>query len=378
MDDRDVYTQAFDKFTAILKNTEYGKQALAKIKNDPRAKNLEGYLINTGRGLYGYGHRELALWYLWASDRLGKSEADKGLHYFLDSEIYPVLNTVWIVGIEVEKAIELESGLKIVPIEDMPESLEKEAYSKIDRYSHGHPVSGQKPKAAIVHECNVQRNFDLSEDMQAIGDSNINYWESSRLIEDTSLILNTISGASCISYFSTSYSLSNMPFGFFLGGAGSPNHNDAIGFGSTKLDQKSADDINQILNSFIRLEEQDKAHFRSSLSRLSQSKRKHMQKIEDKILDLCIALEMVLLIDNKRPYSKYFRERGSMLIGVDDMDRLEKEQDLKDIYHYRSQVAHTGVLCEGNIEELNRVHENFDKYCNIADNIIHKLITKGA
>ena len=377
MEERDNYTKAHDQFTAVIANTEYGRQVLEKIENDPRAMKLESCLINTGRGIYGYGHGKLALWYLWAFETLGQSEAEKGLNAFLDSEIYPVLNTAWIIGVEVDKTIELKGGLKLVPIEKMPESQAKESYLKIDRLTIGHPIPALKPRCAIVYECPVQRNFDLSEDMQTIGDSNMRFWESTRLIEDASLIINAIPGVSCIQYFSTSYSLPNMPFGFFLGAGGSPNYHDAIGFGSTKLNKKSLDTLNQLLLSFIDLEEQDKAHFRTSLSRLSQSKRKHKQKIEDKILDLCIALEMVLLIDNKRPYSRNFRERGSSLIGSNDADRSEIEEDLKQIYNYRSQVAHTGVLCEGKIEELKRVHDNFDKYCSIAETIIGKLITNG-
>ena len=113
------------------------------------------------------------------------------------------------------------------------------------------------------------------------------------------------------------------------------------------------------------------------LSRLSQAKRR--SQIEDKILDLGICLEMALLGDNKNldQLSLSFRLRGSWLIGLDKNDRKKVYTLLKEIYNYRSQVAHSGILTKNRPEKINAIREKFNEYSIIAERIIYLLITNG-
>jgi hypothetical protein len=121
----------------------------------------------------------------------------------------------------------------------------------------------------------------------------------------------------------------------------------------------------------------EKRRMERILNRLSQAKRR--SQIEDKILDLGIALEMLLLQDNsnREQLSLSFRLRGSWLMGQSSEDRLEKYQQLRDIYNYRSDVAHGGVLHGGKEVEIESVRQSFPEYQRLAENICRKIIMDG-
>ena len=50
------------------------------------------------------------------------------LDSFLNSEKISVLNTLWVLGIEVDEPIILDDGYAIKPITEMPDSREKEYF----------------------------------------------------------------------------------------------------------------------------------------------------------------------------------------------------------------------------------------------------------
>jgi len=114
------------------------------------------------------------------------------------------------------------------------------------------------------------------------------------------------------------------------------------------------------------------------LEHLSQAKRRI--QIDDRILDLGIALEMLLLKNSKKDQdqlSSSFRLRGSWLVGIDKTDRVKKYEQLKKIYGYRSDVAHNGILCDGSQEEITQVHKSFYEYLTLAENICQSVIKNG-
>jgi hypothetical protein len=128
---------------------------------------------------------------------------------------------------------------------------------------------------------------------------------------------------------------------------------------------------------YDKLNHSEKMRIERILNRLSQAKRR--TQIEDKILDLGIALEMLLLQDNsnREQLSLSFRLRGSWLMGQSPGDRHEKYRQLRDIYEYRSHVAHGGVLCGGEEAKIESVRRSFPEYQRLAEDICRKIITDG-
>lgn len=87
----------------------------------------------------------------------------------------------------------------------------------------------------------------------------------------------------------------------------------------------------------------------------------------------------MLLEDNKNndQLSLSFRLRGSWLISNNEAERLENYTMLRDIYNYRSQVAHAGLLGKGDFQKIGAVRENFSKYQEVAEKIGMRLLVDG-
>ncbi|MBA3966583.1 MAG: hypothetical protein H0X47_12565 [Nitrospirales bacterium] len=188
------------------------------------------------------------------------------------------------------------------------------------------------------------------------------------------LLLNTVNGVSCIPFYSTSYSSREMPMGMFCGRSGSAPLHEIWGSKSSKLSVSNALDLNKLLDAFNELSPENRIRMNRILSRLSQAKRR--DQIEDKILDLSIALEMGILDDNKNndQLRLSFCLRGSWFIGSTNQERQDIYYKLKELYDYRSQVAHSGVLCGNNKNKIGKVIANWETYVSLAEQIICKLI----
>lgn len=370
----DIQTRLYLQYSELIENERVGPQVLVMLKNDPRVQALDGKMISKGSSASIFELKTLAMWFLWAVNEYGKATAEKNLNTFLDSETVPVVNTLWVLGIEVNRTLELEHGYQIVPIAEMPDSRDKEQYLRHDFSVPMHDTP--KPKAAITctsHVIKAKGADTLTKGMEADRD----FWDSSQYLHTIALMLNALDGVSCIPYFSTSYTLPNMPMGMFGGSGGGIFLYDTFGYRSSMLSEDVKGKITSLLNAFSKLPTNDKARIGMALSRLSQAKRRN--QIEDKILDLGIALEMALLEDNKNndQLSLSFRLRGSWLIGKEKKERQDIYRQLKDIYTYRSQVAHSGILCSNDRKKINIVNERFQEYSLLAEKIISHLILNG-
>jgi len=368
----DIQTRLYLQYSGLIESTDIGKRVLSALESDPRVINLKGHIISKGSSALRFEPKVLAMWFLWAINEFGQEVAEEHLNTFLDSSDIPIINTLWVLGVEVDESIQLTNGLCITPISEMPDSREKEYYLKHSFDATGHQQP--KPKAAITYLTKITRSHKGDEDPSYTFERDKDFGESSKLLYDASLALNAIENTSCIPYFPTAYTLPQMPIGLFGGsGGGAPLH-DVIGHKITKITIEHTDEINTVLSSLLAMPDKEKARYSRVLSRLSQSKRR--EQIEDKILDLGIALEMALLDDNKnnQQLSLTFRLRGSWLISADENERLSIYHELRDIYNYRSQVAHSGVLCGNDAEKINAVRESFPNFALIAERIVRKLI----
>ncbi len=373
VDDR--LTQLYLGYSRLIENEEVGTQVLAALGEDPRVQALDGYMISNGNNATRFEIKTLAMWFLWAIHEYGQDIAEENLNTFLDSDKVSVINTLWVLGIEVERTLDLGNEYRIESVHKMPNSRDKQHYLKRDVQYFPQPTP--KPKAAITCTCQTTKAVKGDETFQQMKMRDEEFWNSSQRLSEIALLLNAIDGVSCIPYYSTSYALSDMPIGMFGGsGGGSPIY-DIIGRRSLKLSEDSVSEIHSLVDAFGALPLDDKPRMTRALSRLSQAKRR--DQIEDKILDLGIALEMALLDDNVNndQLSQSFRLRGSWLIGKDGDDRHIIYCQLRDIYKYRCQVAHSGSLCKNNGIKIDRVRNRFKEYSCLAERIIRHLIYNG-
>jgi hypothetical protein len=109
---------------------------------------------------------------------------------------------------------------------------------------------------------------------------------------------------------------------------------------------------------------------------LSQSKRGF--EIADKVLDLGIALEMLLLKENRDrdQLALAMSLRGAWLVSDGPEERFDNYKLLKKLYNYRNHVAHSGLLEGGDPKEIENIRKSFPAYQSLAEKICRKLLGK--
>ena len=366
----DFQTRVFLQYAGFVEKTEIGRTIIQRLAEDQRATDLNGKMIFQGSGAQRFEIKILAMWFLWYANEFGMEAAEEHLNSFLESEFVDVVNTLYVLGIDLDDAIELEDGYVIRSVENMPDSRDKEYFlqRKFNPTVHPTPV----PAGAIMKSCRVKKT--LTDNPAATMNKEADFWNVGRKLYETALLLNALPDISCLPYYSTSYPHPETPFGPFGGSGGGSSWYDVLGRSSTRLSKEDRDAINVLVRHYNRLDESEKPRIQRILNRLSQAKRR--TQIEDKILDLGIAMEMMLLEDNRNnsQLSLSFRLRGSWLLGASPEKRVEIYDQLKEIYNYRSQVAHSGVLCGGNVAKIQNVQNAFPKYQSHAESVCRKII----
>lgn len=359
------------QYSRFIFQTDEGKELVQELKKDSRVSSLKGKMISSDpQGGISFSMPNFAMWYIWAQNEYGSELAKTMWEDYLNADHIPILQSLWVLGVKVEKPISLIKNVSLTPASCMPDSRNKEFFQK---YFHdigdvGASLYKGKPLAAISIQASMPKIWESSECDETSSNDD--------LFRDLSLLLNLIPEISCIPFFSTSYILPDVPPGLFLGsGGGSLPQHDVIGDGSHELTVEMLKGFEELFNSFSKLSSKEKPRFEHALSRLSLAKRRKL--IEDKILDLAIALEMVLLDGQTEQLTFTFRLRGSWLIAEDAKERKEIHDMLKSLYGYRCQVAHTGVLEKNDQKKIKAVREAFPQYISVAERIISKLILKG-
>jgi len=356
----DFHTKLFIQYMDILKKTDLGKHVLNLLSNDKRVQSLVGTNIIQAQSSMPFDIERLGCWYLWRANNIGTTQAELELNEYLDSDDLEVVNIVWILGIDVDIKIEILDNIEIIPISKMHDSAVKEKFLQ-NRFKHM-PYKMPTPSAALVSTSINKKSDGLHSDAAV-----------QNKLEDICLLLNLLSNTSCLTYFSYIEVSERTPIGPFGGYGGSGVVSDVIGDKTTKLIKEDFFEITELYNSFINLDKEDQRRFYIIINRISQAKRRH--SLEDKILDLVIALEMMLLDDNNKSQLKLqFKLRGSLLISKSDIEKKDLFSILSKLYDYRSSVAHSGVLKE---KDRMIINDNFQDYCDLTEKICKTLIISG-
>lgn len=364
-------TRSFLIHHQFLKDTEFGKELLKRLSEDPRVIALVGQMVSSGSGATRFEIDTLAMWLAWCTNYYGEKFANEQLERWLNAEEVEVLNCLWVLGVEVDQSIELSDGYVIRTIADMPDSDDKEYFNKIE---FNYRSRTNLPKCAITKRQRIKKMWsDEPPVSSALSDD---YRASCKKLYELAFILNSLGGVTCVPNFQTAYRDATTPIGYFGGSGGGFPMFDVSTLTLSKISAASAPEINAMFSHFQLKSEPEKARLQLILSRLSQAKRRF--QVEDKMLDLGIALEMLLLDDNdKDQLALQFRLRGSWLIGQSSQDRIEKWNLLQEIYNARSSVAHTGTLHKNNPLKIQKTQEALPMYLSLAEAILRKIIVCG-
>jgi len=357
-------------YTNQIRNTKNGNLLMQRLEADDRVRNLKGKLISKGYGQEAFEVEKLACWVAWCISEFGIDYAHTHLEKFLNTDDIPVQNTYWVNGISVKHVFDLGSNIKILPIQEMPESIEKKKYLKKSIYNIDSSLI--QPVSAIVQECYVTKAWGNKARSPSTSEI-LN--KSSEKIYYISLLINAITNVSCIPYLCTSETLNNIPYGLFSMPVGSPQFYDVFGYRLTELSVTDIEKLRQLMTLFFALNNNTQLRIARILSRFSQAKRRN--QIEDKLIDLGITLEMALETNyGDGGYKEKVKQRGCFLIGDSFLEDLDTKFFLEKAYEERSIIVHHGTL--DNIKD--RKKDAIDRWINyefITELIIAKLIEKG-
>ena len=324
-------------------------------------------MIQWGSGAYSYSHESLTMWTLWRISKVGGLRAAADLNRFLDAEKVQSIHATWLLGIEVDQIISLPNGFEVRPLESMPESRERNRWHPRSM-SLDFPTMPAYPKCALVKIVDIPRDRAMGEQF-----SLSEYASAAAYGNNIAYVINALDGVAALPYYSTSYHPEDKPLGPFGGsGGGSPVY-DVQGRNTTKLDVTHIETLAGLVAGYERASSKEQIRFQTILKRLSQAK----QRLDwaDKLLDLSICLEMLLLdgTDGRDQLALSFRLRGAWLLGSNHQERHSIYNDLKTLYGYRCQVAHGGRLSLKSAEHSS-VETAWPRYVHIAERVMQKML----
>ena len=154
-----------------------------------------------------------------------------------------------VIGIQVDRPIQLDGGYEILPIEALPDSREKEQFlqSRFGYIVQPKPV----PVSAIIYPCKVKKAIN-SDDLVS-NEKDVEFWQSIHRLYEIALLLNALGGISCLPYYSTSYAYPTTPFGPFNGSGGGSSIYDVLGHNTAQLTPDSRTVIDALIKDYDKL-----------------------------------------------------------------------------------------------------------------------------
>ncbi|MEW4565401.1 hypothetical protein AB1K70_22940 [Bremerella sp. JC770] len=358
--------QIYERYSELLEQP-FGIEILERLRKDRRVNDMDGKLLYLGASGSRFDVNNLAMWYLSVWNDQSKERADQALEDYLDRDTYPVTKALWVKGIELSEAVEVANEISIVSIHEMPMSSDKINFLR-QRLQCQAPDPVPIPEAAIIINCEVPKYASPAEDSL--------FWSIEEDLLALAWLLNLLPRVSCTPFYSTCYA-EDVPFGIFGGSGGGLPLSDVPGGRARKISDESFEELRQYFGCYQSKKTGEWRRIQFALKRFSQARRR--DEVEDIILDLCISLEMLLLNDNdnNNQLSLAFRLRGSWLIAESDIERVEIFKQLKDLYNYRSQVAHSGMLCKNKPNKIVNVRKQVRGFIEIAERILRKVILDG-
>ena len=279
-------------------------------------------------------------------------------------------------GLKLSRKITLEKGWKIVPytkmslvekclVQDLFENLRLRGIfssKAVDISEFGFcslSLERKNQKLFIKKDAGLEGKFGFKDETLPIG-----FIHLLNALNDSPVILHWLS--SRFSEDNPFYLISSFNRGFL---------NDFKPFHSIKrIYEYAPEEFKQKFLMFSKLSKKNQRALGLISKRLLHSFSRRY--LEDRILELGIALEMLLLNDLDHQELRYrLSQRGAWILSPLDFDeRKQTEANLKTFYDFRSKVVHTGEIPSKDYNEAFRVLDAASTMCTI---LILKILEQG-
>ena len=328
----------------------------------------DGQMMPCSDGFSPVYKANLKAWFLWRHHEVGREQAVKELSEYCTSDTIKLVATVWLFGVKPVQTFSLGDGIILQPIESMPASSEKEAFlrMKYGEYSGLYPY----PIAALMKPVEVSKEENEKDESK---------YTAMEQLKDVALLMNALHGIYCGVAVELYKYPASVPLGPFASASG---HGysviDLFPRGEALFESKHEAELAALIPKFDVLKGKNRFSMEGAIRRLAQVK--YRSTFQDKFLDLGIALEMLLLNENNKDtpqLSLTFRLRGAWLLGSTPKDRLEISRKLRDIYVYRSKLAHNGQDKDLMTMVPTKREELLNSFLSLAEDIVQKLLMDG-
>jgi hypothetical protein len=324
-------------------------------------------------------HWTLAQSLLFISLTESPQQAVQSLDKFLKLEHVPVEFVYALYGVKLPREVKLTPDLKLVPFNDIPESVNKKNF-----IGYGHQVNRELFSFSIYPTAAFVKNFRSSPQVKHAPKGTGSRTEAyeDQEISDACLWLCLIGDTRPIVVVSWFNVADWVPFARHSINCLTPYVPDIL-FKTWihKVPEFTETDIvkvQELHRKFEAIKKTDKEKLRIPLARLNQALW-HSKQV-DKAIDLGIALEALLISEGtKEQLSLTFGLRGAWLLGDTSDSRVKLFEEFKNIYDIRSRAVHRGIVKP--IEKLNNkdivVGELLDRGFDYCRRVIYKIICDG-
>jgi hypothetical protein len=323
----------------------------------------------------------LAKWLILNSINKGIDETVGQLESFLSLDYTPAIRILAISGLEPEEQIQVTDTIRLIPFEELPESMPKNAlyprFLQDDGIRIMNPTfsSYNPPKAALVKRLELQpKAYDKDEEKPQSNPVGLdNLYDLVRFLtlhtNSTPVVLGSWSELS-----------EDVPCAKMLGGGFGYPSPEVLVNRDIPINQKDWDKLRPIYEQYIRLGDKTKDLLSIVFQRINQARRRH--RLEDRAIDQGIAYEVLFLNDkaHMEQLSFMLRLRASLLLSNEPKERKKLLDFFKAFYTCRSKATHEGRL-ERKIKVPNNGKMETEKLLEKSDelcvNAIKKIIELG-
>lgn len=110
---RNFQLEAYLIYSAVIRDTECGRALVERLTADDRVMAHKGQMIARGSGATAFDVSVLAMWFIWCAKLTSEKKANELLENWLKVEESEILNTLWVVGLDLDATIQLDNGYAI-------------------------------------------------------------------------------------------------------------------------------------------------------------------------------------------------------------------------------------------------------------------------
>ncbi len=295
-----------------------------------------------------------------------------------------ILEIIPVWGISPKVRFDLDEGLSVVPISELPPSRLKDLMTGKKRHAFSFEIANSSPKpgAAIIRQTidgplfegpksqaamRTERRSQLmlaavmsptQETKREAFDALAQMMDPVKAVrESTSIALfaQELSEVIALLVSKPIFALAqwyqrppNTPLLGAVGAYGGPTNDHPFYLGIEQQDYP-IDEIKDLVRQYLGLDQNIRKRLRTPLVRLNQGRR-HLEhhSVEAAAVDLGIAAEALLTQDREHdaPISFVLRVRGSLMLGGTAAEKKKNYGILRDLYGLRSRVAHDGSIVD--------------------------------